>query len=211
MMPCRTTMARTLLIGITLISLACQQAAPAAPAPTTMPDVAGQSVTQQQTTTPVQAVPADSCPSTPTPSQTEGPYYKAGSPQRSSLREPGVSGTPVTITGYVFNRSCQPVANAWLDFWQADAQGSYDNSGYRLRGHVFADESGKFTIETVVPGEYPGRTPHIHVKVRAGSGPVLTTQLYLPDALGNQRDGIFDAALVMKREGSTASYNFVLG
>ena len=210
-MPCRTTMARTLLIGITLLSVACQQAAPAAPAPTPMLDVAGQSVTQQQTTILVQAVPAASCPSTPTPSQTEGPYYKAGSPQRASLRESGVTGTPVTITGYVFNRACQPVGNAWLDFWQADAQGSYDNSGYRLRGHVFADESGRFTIETVIPGEYPGRTPHIHVKVRAPNGPVLTTQLYLPDAPGNQRDGIFNPALVMKRDGTTASFNFVLG
>jgi len=125
-----------------------------------------------------------------------------------------MQGTPLVITGYVFTRSCQPAAGAWLDFWQADARGSYDNRGFRLRGHVFADESGRFIIETIIPGEYAGRTPHIHVKVRAPNGPVLTTQLYLPNAPGNQRDSIFSPAMVMEVQdvpgGRAASYNFVL-
>lgn len=206
-------MARTPLIGLMLLALSCQQAVPA---PAALAPIQENPAVLPQTTDPtpqtgVAVVPSADCPSTPTPGQTEGPYYKAGSPQMTSLRGPGIQGTPVTITGFVFNRSCQPVANAWLDFWQADAQGNYDNSGYRLRGHVFADESGKFTIETIIPGEYPGRTPHIHVKVRAPNGPVLTTQLYLPDAPGNQRDGIFNSALVVKLQGNNAIYNFVLG
>src|SRR5512132_393978 len=64
---------------------------------------------------------------------TEGPYYKANPPQNATLRTAGVAGTPLTLTGYVVSKSCQPIANAKLDFWQADGNGNYDNSGYTLR------------------------------------------------------------------------------
>lgn len=67
--------------------------------------------------------------------QTEGPYYKADAPQRSSLFEEGMPGTRLILVGYVLNQNCQPLPNAWLDFWQADANGAYDNAGYRLRGN----------------------------------------------------------------------------
>src|SRR5436190_23863757 len=65
---------------------------------------------------------------------TEGPYYKANPPQNATLRTAGVAGTPLTLTGYVVSTSCQPIANAKPDFWQADGNGNYDNSGYPLRG-----------------------------------------------------------------------------
>jgi hypothetical protein len=42
-----------------------------------------------------------SSPADPTPSMTEGPYFKTGSPERTSLIEPGVVGTRLVITGYV--------------------------------------------------------------------------------------------------------------
>src|SRR5262245_19853273 len=61
-----------------------------------------------------------------TPAQTEGPYYKRSSPQRTSLLEPGITCTQIVITGFVFATNCQPVAQALIDFWQADAQGVYD-------------------------------------------------------------------------------------
>src|SRR3989442_3597043 len=70
---------------------------------------------------------------------TEGPYYKAGAPQRTSLLTTGVSGTPLVLSGYVVSRSCQPVANSKLDFWHADGGGNYDNSGYTLRGWQLTD------------------------------------------------------------------------
>jgi len=109
---------------------------------------------------------------------------------------------------------CQPIANAWLDFWQADDQGAYDNAGYRLRGHLFTDEQGRYTLETVVPGEYPGRTQHVHVKVRAPNGPILTTQIYFPGAPGNARDSIFDPALLADVQdgagGKVATFDFVV-
>ena len=96
---------------------------------------------------------------------TEGPYYKAGAPQSAALRTAGVAGTPLVLTGYVVSRSCQPIANAKLDFWQADGSGNYDNSGYTLRGWQLTDANGAYRLETVIPGLYPGRTEHIHFKV----------------------------------------------
>ena len=88
-------------------------------------------------------------------------------------------GVPLLIFGWVFDQDCAPIASAKLDFWQADANGVYDNVGYTLRGHVFADENGNYAIESIIPGEYPGRPPHIHVKVFAPDGrELLTTQLY---------------------------------
>ena len=66
--------------------------------------------------------------------------------------------------------SGKPVPNALIDFWQADARGAYDNSGYRFRGHQFTNAKGQYTLFTLVPGLYPGRTKHIHVKVQAPRG-----------------------------------------
>lgn len=101
------------------------------------------------------------------------------------------------ITGRVFDRQCQPVAGAKVDFWQADDQGQYDNSGYRLRGHQFSDENGNYTLETILPGEYPGRTSHIHVKVFAPDGSeLLTTQIYIPGLSDQTPDRIYDPQLL---------------
>jgi protocatechuate 3,4-dioxygenase beta subunit len=149
-----------------------------------------------------------------TPRQTEGPFYKPRSPERTSLLEPGMTGTPILLRGSVLSRRCQPIAGALLDFWQADGQGQYDNAGYRCRGHQFADEAGRYRLETVMPGLYPGRTRHFHVKVQAPNRPVLTTQLYFPGEPRNARDGIFNPALLMAIQdsagGKVAAFNFVL-
>jgi protocatechuate 3,4-dioxygenase beta subunit len=161
------------------------------------------------------AAPACTSPAALTPALTEGPYYKANSPERASLVEADTSGIQLTLTGYVLTTDCQPVAHALLDFWQADASGEYDNSGYKLRGHQFTDEKGRYQLLTVVPSEYPGRTEHIHFKVQAPNGPVLTSQLFLPEAANNQSDRIFDPALVIdvtEDNGSSlqATFNFII-
>jgi protocatechuate 3,4-dioxygenase beta subunit len=146
--------------------------------------------------------------------QTEGPYFTPDSPERTSLLEPGIEGTKLVVTGYVLSTNCQPIAGALIDFWQADDSGQYDNVGYRLRGHQFTDEQGRYMLETVVPGLYPGRTRHLHVKVQAPNGAVLTTQQYFPDEADNARDGIFHPALVMAvqdtADGKAATFNYVL-
>jgi hypothetical protein len=149
-----------------------------------------------------------------TPQQTEGPFYTPDTPERRSLLEPGMAGTKLLVSGYVYTTNCQPVAGALLDFWHADADGVYDNEGYRLRGHQFADEEGRFALETIVPGLYSGRTRHIHVKAQGPGGPILTTQLYFPGELDNERDMIFDPALLMdtqeSEDGLLAFFTFVV-
>jgi protocatechuate 3,4-dioxygenase beta subunit len=133
-----------------------------------------------------------------TPPQTEGPYFTPGSPRRRSLLEPGLGGTRLTLVGRVLTTRCAPVPRALLDFWQADPRGVYDNRGYRLRGHQFADARGRFRLETVVPGLYPGRTRHIHLRAQAPGDQVLTTQLYFPGERRNRSDGIFDPELLVR-------------
>jgi hypothetical protein len=133
----------------------------------------------------------------PTLAQTEGPYFTPNSPERASLLEAGMGGRRLVVAGTVLTTACRPVRRALLDFWQADDAGQYDNQGYRLRGHQFSDAEGAWRLETVVPGLYTGRTRHIHVKVQAPDGPVLTTQLYFPDEPANDRDGIFSPELLL--------------
>jgi protocatechuate 3,4-dioxygenase beta subunit len=149
-----------------------------------------------------------------TPPQTAGPFYKPRSPERKSLLEPGIHGTKIVLEGNVRSTKCRPIQRALIDFWQADGNGAYDNAGYRLRGHQFADGAGKYRLETVVPGLYPGRTRHFHVRVQAPNRPVLTTQLYFPDEPGNKRDSIFNPKLAIALRGSgesqVASFDFVL-
>jgi protocatechuate 3,4-dioxygenase beta subunit len=133
-----------------------------------------------------------------TPSQTAGPFYSPDSPRRSSLVEPGSKAERLVLTGLVLSPQCKPVANALLDFWHCDEAGDYDNRGFRYRGHVLADAQGRYHLETIVPGEYPGRTRHIHVNVRPPGARVLTTQLYFPNEPGNRSDGIYRPELTMQ-------------
>jgi protocatechuate 3,4-dioxygenase beta subunit len=149
-----------------------------------------------------------------TPELTEGPYYKSGSPEQADLYRDGMTGTKLVVTGYVYDTNCQLVANAWLDFWQADANGNYDNSGYTLRGHQYTDENGRFQLTTVVPGLYPGRTEHIHFKVQAPNGQIITSQLFFPGVAQNDSDGIFNANLLLSIQNPgdvwQGKYNFVV-
>ncbi len=150
----------------------------------------------------------------PTPAQTAGPFYTPDTPQRSSLLEEGLAGTRLLVTGRVLATDCTPLTNALLDFWQADDAGQYDNVGFRLRGHQYTDADGHYALETIVPGVYPGRTRHIHVRVQGAETALLTTQLYFPNEPGNMRDGLFNPALLMNvssaENGQAAAFDFVL-
>jgi protocatechuate 3,4-dioxygenase beta subunit len=125
-----------------------------------------------------------------------------------------MAGTVLVLSGFVVDTACKPIAGATIDVWQADDAGEYDNSGYRLRGHLLSAADGSYRLETIVPGEYPGRTPHIHVKVTPPGGTTLTTQLYLPDEPGNASDGIFRPETVMSvqpsGDGLVATFTFIL-
>ena len=146
--------------------------------------------------------------------QTEGTFFLPSSPQRASLLEPGIRGARIVLTGRVLSAQCTRVANALLDFWQADDGGAYDVAGFRLRGHQFTDGDGRYRLETIVPGLYPGRTRHFHVKVQAPHGQILTTQLYFPGEPRNARDFLFDRRLLMatddRGDRKTACFDFVV-
>jgi protocatechuate 3,4-dioxygenase beta subunit len=163
---------------------------------------------------PLPPTPACAAPADATPRQTAGPYFKPESPLRARLVEAGDRGVRLALGGLVLRPDCRPVAGALLDFWQADDRGEYDNSGFRYRGHQLTDAEGRYRLETVVPGLYPGRTRHIHVRVQAPGRPLLTTQLYFPGEAGNQRDGIFSPALVVAWRdvpgGKAGAFDFVV-
>lgn len=161
------------------------------------------------------ATPAIADDDDPTPAQTEGPYFTPNSPLRRSIVPARAAGVRLTLTGRVLTTAGKPVARALVDFWQASAAGVYDNRGYRFRGHQFTDANGRYSLTTVVPGLYPGRTKHIHVKVQARGGSILTTQLYFPGVAGNRSDRIFRSELLVRnwrKVGSrrAARFDFVL-
>lgn len=209
--------------------LAACVAPPAAAPDTTPPPAPETPPTAAPEVTPIQPAQADA-PLTPTPAcgaddestiaQTEGPYYTPNTPARTSLLEAEFQGTRLLLSGFVLTTDCRPVAQALLDFWHCDNNGVYDNAGYGFRGHQFSGDDGAYLLETIVPGLYPGRTRHIHVKVQAPNGPVLTTQLYFPDEPDNARDVIFhpDLTVAMRdaatggdaATGKEAYFSFVL-
>ncbi len=156
--------------------------------------------TQAPTGPPISLTPTPACTDgdDPTPVQTEGPFFRTSSPAKANLAADVSTGTRLLVTGSVLTTACRPVARALIDVWQTDADGVYDNQGYRLRGHLFTGDDGRYRLETIVPGLYPGRTRHIHVKVQAPNGPVLTTQLYFPGEPANARDGIYRRELEME-------------
>ena len=163
-----------------------------------------------------QSLPATpACGDDPTPPQTSGPFYRLNSPERTSLLEPGFADTPIMLTGQVRSTDCQPIARAVLEFWHTDAQGEYDNAGFTFRGHQFTDTEGRYQLETIAPGIYPGRTRHIHVRIKSEKHATLTTQLYFPDEPLNEGDFLYQPELLMSvdnsRERPQAQFNFVLG
>ncbi len=149
-----------------------------------------------------------------TPRQTEGPYYTPNTPERANLREPGMKGVAVALGGLVLTRACKPVANTVVDLWHCDDAGAYDNTGFRLRGFVKTDAEGRYAFQTIVPGLYPGRTRHYHVKVQAPQARLLTTQLYFPDEPGNARDFLYRKELLIRTakvaDGMAARFDFVV-
>lgn len=128
------------------------------------------------------------------PQAVEGPYYFDPKLVRADITE-ARPGLPLKLVlKFMDNGSCTPIAAVRVDVWHCDAGGVY--SGYAgqgddrsastegqhyLRGTQSTDANGLVAFNTIYPGWYPGRTPHIHVKAFLDEKTVLTGQIYFPD------------------------------
>jgi protocatechuate 3,4-dioxygenase beta subunit len=137
------------------------------------------------------------------PAQTEGPYFVDELLNRSDIRSDPFDasirpGTQLQLTFNVSNlanSACMPLAGAVVDLWHCDAAGVYSDVAGAvgrkfLRGYQVTDANGVAAFTTIYPGWYPGRTVHLHFKVRsaATSNPAyeFTSQLYFEDSLTDQ-------------------------
>jgi protocatechuate 3,4-dioxygenase beta subunit len=138
------------------------------------------------------------------PQQIEGPYFVDERLQRSDIRsdpadgtvQPGVPLQVAFTVSRIRGNTCTPLAGAQVDVWQCNAVGVYSDvtdPGFRtkgnkfLRGYQVTDPTGAAQFVTIYPGWYPGRTVHIHFKIRttptAPRGSAFTSQVYFDDAL----------------------------
>ena len=145
-----------------------------------------------------------------TPRQTEGPFY----PDRLPLdtdndllilndRLTPAVGAITHLSGRVLDRRGEPLRNGVVEIWQVDNHGAYLHSGTSNRdqrdqnfqgfGRFLTAASGEYYFRTIKPVPYPGRAPHIHVKVKRGDRELLTTQCYVNGHSQNERDGILRA------------------
>ncbi len=166
------------------------------------------------------------------PSQTLGPFYPRNASERPAetdadlLRVEGdrvlTKGLPIYLTGRVLDRRGQPLTNIAVEIWQCDANAVYHHPAggaqterdpnFQGYGVARTDTTGAFHFRTIKPIAYPGRTPHIHVRVQAPGASAFATQLYLADDPGNRRDFLFSrmsadeqAALTLRFEPTTAA------
>jgi protocatechuate 3,4-dioxygenase beta subunit len=160
-------------------------------------------------------VPGTACANvTPTPAVPDDQTFLKGASERSRLVESGMTGQKLVITGVVKGVVCGPIKGARIDFWQADANGTYDPLGMKLRGYQLTGDNGQYRLETIVPGSYSGRAPRINARIQASGKPALTTALYFPDNKLNPRDPAFKPELVVKvtpsADGLIGTFDFVL-
>src|SRR5215204_1559911 len=121
----------------------------------------------------------------PTQPDMLGPFYEPGAPVQTRV------GSGYILYGNVLAAAeCKPIPNAHIEFWLANPRGEYDDAH---RATVFADQRGRYRLESNVPVSYSGRPPHIHVRVRAPGYEELVTQHY-PQR--GQRKANFDLVLV---------------
>lgn len=145
-----------------------------------------------------------------TPAATEGPFYPMGSMRLGDVDNDLVKvlgmvqeagGEVIHLTGRVMDENDAPLAGLRVEIWQCDVNGKYLHTGANPRadfdtgfqgfGHDITGEDGGYRFRTIMPTVYPGRTPHIHVKVYDGDTELLTSQFYLPDHPNNARDRIY--------------------
>jgi protocatechuate 3,4-dioxygenase, beta subunit len=143
-----------------------------------------------------------------TPQQTEGPFYPTAFPADVDNdlvqvlgQQARAMGTVLHLEGRVLDLNGKPVEGALIEIWQCDAQGIYDHprqpgrdrrdTAFQGYGRMVAKADGRYSFRTLKPVAYPGRTPHIHLKVATVTGRMLTSQFYIAGDPSNERDGVF--------------------
>ena len=144
---------------------------------------------------------------TRTPAQTEGPFYPDKLPLDTDndlliindAITPAV-GEITHLGGRILDASGEPIRNALVEIWQVDHNGSYVHSRSSNRdrydsnfqgfGRFLTGSTGQYYFRTVKPVPYPGRTPHIHFKVKMKGRDPFITQCYVQGEPQNERDGI---------------------
>ena len=142
-----------------------------------------------------------------TPWQTEGPFYPDRLPLDTdndlivinSTITPAV-GEITHLTGRVLDMNGSPIRNAMVEIWQVDNRGSYLHSrgaveagrdaNFQGFGRFLTASAGEYYFRTIKPVPYPGRTPHIHVKVKIRGRPDFVTQCYIRGEARNANDGV---------------------
>lgn len=141
-----------------------------------------------------------------TPSQTVGPFVAIGFRKLENIAASGASGERVTIRGRVLDGDGQPVTDAVVETWQANAHGRYAHpedqqdkpleKGFRGLGRALTDDNGGFRLTTIKPGRVPGpggvmQAPHLAAVVfMRGLLKHLVTRIYFPDEPGNADDPV---------------------
>ncbi|KAI0771352.1 aromatic compound dioxygenase [Irpex lacteus] len=141
----------------------------------------------------------------------EGPLYVINPPSRQL--EPGkavmatveelTGSPPFLVTVSVRDHKGEPLANAELNWWQADASGEYYYRSYGLRGKVATDANGNAEVLTIAPARYGRRNAlrvaHIHMMLSACDSvhERLTTQLYI--CQGNNTEELFEAQDILNK------------
>jgi protocatechuate 3,4-dioxygenase, beta subunit len=137
-----------------------------------------------------------------TPSQTEGPFYPDQQMQDADadlLKNGRVAykgGESAWISGVVSDLDGKPVSGAVVEIWQCDHEGVYRHSrssgdkqmAFQGFGKEQVSADGRYRFRTIKPVAYPGRPPHIHMKIKLGHRELLTTQMYVAGDASNARD-----------------------
>jgi len=121
-----------------------------------------------------------------TPSQTVGPYLTIGLVGR--IGPELVPGGPVRVHGWVLDGAGDPVPDALVEIWQADADGSYREGHF---GRSDTRDGGRFEFVTVRPRVGDGQAPHLEISVFArGLLKRVVTRMYFPEDLANGTDRV---------------------
>jgi protocatechuate 3,4-dioxygenase beta subunit len=143
-----------------------------------------------------------------TPRQTEGPFYPDHLPLDTDndllVINEGITpavGVISYVSGRILDAKGDPIRNAVVEIWQCDNNGAYLHGGtsnkekqdknFQGFGRFVTGSTGEYLFRTIKPVPYPGRTPHIHYKVKRNGKELLTTQLYIEGHPGNEKDGIW--------------------